>query len=89
MGVVPIFPIFPQKSIRISHCLIQMPEWVRDYVILHEMAHLIEPNHSKSFWNIVSHYSLSERAKGYLIAKGFEIEDKSDLEENGLKEVTG
>jgi predicted metal-dependent hydrolase len=50
-----------------------MPDWVRDYVLIHEMAHLIEPNHSKSFWDIVSRYELAERARGYLMAAGFEI----------------
>ncbi len=55
-------------TIRLSQRLTGMPEWVRDYVIIHEMAHIIEPNHSKSFWLLVSRYKLAERAKGYLMA---------------------
>jgi len=42
------------KRIRISYRLGEMPDWVRDYVIVHELAHLIEPNHSSNFWNIVN-----------------------------------
>lgn len=60
-------------DIRISHRVGLMPDWVRDYVLIHEMAHLIEPNHSKSFWDIVSRYELSERARGYLMAAGLGI----------------
>ena len=63
---------FKAKTIRISHRLTEMPEWVRDYVIIHEMAHILQPNHSQSFWRLVSHYRLTERARGYLLAKGFE-----------------
>ena len=37
---------------------------------MHEMAHLIEPNHGKEFWRIVSRYPLAERARGYLIGAG-------------------
>lgn len=66
------------KTIRVSHRLIQMPVWVRDYVIIHEMAHLIEPSHSKVFWEIVSRYKLTERARGYLMAKGLDREEELD-----------
>ena len=62
-------------AIRISHRLSRMPEWVRDCVIIHEMAHLIEPNHGPAFWNIVSRYELAERAKGYLMAVGLDSEN--------------
>jgi len=57
-------------NIRIAHRIGLMPAWVRDYVIIHEMAHLIEPNHSRAFWDIVSRYRLAERARGFLIAAG-------------------
>ena len=39
------------------NCLImKMPETVRDYVIVHELAHRKELNHSTKFWTIVSEY---------------------------------
>jgi predicted metal-dependent hydrolase len=56
--------------IRISHRISAMPAWVKDYVIIHELAHLAVPDHSKAFWDIVSRYKLAERARGYLIAAG-------------------
>jgi len=64
--------------IRISHRLGLMPAWVRDYVIVHEMAHLLQPNHSREFWGIVSRYKLAERAKGYLMAVGGQREDEPE-----------
>ena len=67
---------YRKGTIRISSRLASMPQWVRDYVIVHEMAHIIQPNHSKSFWEIVSRYKLTERARGYLIAKGLESEEE-------------
>ena len=71
---------YKKKTIRISHYLAHMPEWVRDYVIIHEMAHILEPNHSKAFWDIVYRYKLTERARGFLIAKGMEDNQESDIE---------
>ena len=58
---------YRSTNIRISHRIGLMPEWVRDYVVLHEMAHLVEPNHGQAFWDIVSRYKLAERARGYLM----------------------
>ncbi|MDD5730956.1 MAG: M48 family metallopeptidase [Candidatus Omnitrophica bacterium] len=69
---------YTEARIRISHRISLMPKWVRDYVIVHEMAHLIEPNHGRAFWEIVARYSLSERARGYLMAVGLESLDLED-----------
>ncbi|KJJ85154.1 metal-dependent hydrolase [Candidatus Omnitrophus magneticus] len=62
-------------EIRISVELARMPVWVRDYVIVHELAHLIEPNHGEKFRALENRYEFTERAKGYLIAKGFNEDD--------------
>lgn len=63
----------PNKcTIRLSHTLLEMPKWVLDYVIIHEMTHLLHPNHSKEFWVKVGEYEFTERARGFLMAKGME-----------------
>jgi predicted metal-dependent hydrolase len=59
---------FLAKTIRISERLAQMPRWVEDYVIVHELAHLEEPNHGRKFRALVRRYPLAERAIGYLMA---------------------
>ncbi len=64
------------KMIRISDRIATMPQWVQDYVIIHELAHLIHPNHSKKFWEKVYQYKYTERAKGYLIAVGMKSDKK-------------
>jgi hypothetical protein len=55
-------------TIRVSSRLASVPAWVREYVIVHELAHLLEPNHSADFWKLVSAFPLTERARGYLLA---------------------
>lgn len=62
-------------TIRISDRLAAMPAWVRDYVLVHEMAHLVEPNHGKRFWSLVNRYPLTERARGFLMGVGLEAAD--------------
>ena len=59
-------------TIRISHRLMQMPVFVRDYVVVHELAHLVESNHGPKFRELVDRYPRAERARGYLMAVGME-----------------
>ncbi len=63
-------------TIRLSHRLSEMPTWVLDYVIVHELAHLLQSNHSPRFWKLVNRYQLTERARGFLMAKGMEEDDE-------------
>jgi predicted metal-dependent hydrolase len=53
-------------TIRLSARLQEMPTWVQDYVLVHELAHLIEPGHGARFWRLVDSYPRTERARGYL-----------------------
>ncbi len=59
------------RMIRLSDRLKPMPSWVVDYVLLHELAHLVEPSHSAAFWRLVSRYPHAEKAKGFL--EGFQL----------------
>ncbi|NOX63689.1 MAG: M48 family metallopeptidase [Chloroflexi bacterium] len=52
------------REIRISHRLAKTPVWVLDYVLMHELAHLLEPNHGPRFWKLVNQYPRTERARG-------------------------
>jgi predicted metal-dependent hydrolase len=54
------------KAIRLSARLQGMPAWVIDYVLVHELAHLIESGHTPQFWAWVDRYPRAERAKGFL-----------------------
>ncbi|WP_148613951.1 M48 family metallopeptidase [Nocardioides rubriscoriae] len=56
-----------ERTIRLSERLRTMPGWVVDYVIVHELAHLLEPGHDAGFWAWVERYPRSERARGYLL----------------------
>ena len=59
-------------TIRLSHRLAEMPVWVLKYVLVHELAHLVEGNHGPNFWAVVNQYPLTERARGYLMGVGME-----------------
>lgn len=56
--------------------LIKAPMFVIDYVIVHELAHLMEANHTPRFWNIVrARVPTSEKAKGWLKEHGQILEE--------------
>ena len=61
--------------IRISTRLAAFPDWVIDYVIVHELAHLEVAGHGDDFWRLANRYPRAERAIGYLIAKAGEGDD--------------
>lgn len=60
-----------RKSIRISHHVQGMPDWVLDYVLLHELSHLIHADHSPAFWAQMAGYPHLERAKAFLEGASF------------------
>lgn len=57
-------------TIRVSDRVADLPDWVRDYVVMHELAHLVDASHSRRFWELVGRYARAERARGYLMALG-------------------
>lgn len=71
-----------QKTICISYRVASMPQFVKEYLVMHELAHLIEANHSVRFWQWVNKYPRTERARGYLMPAGLEGLDEppSDIE---------
>lgn len=53
-------------TIRLSTQLQGLPGWVVDYVVLHELAHLLVAGHGEDFWALLEDYPRTERARGYL-----------------------
>ena len=41
------------RAIRLSRRLEGMPSWVIDYVLVHELMHIPQPNHGPRFWRLV------------------------------------
>lgn len=72
-----------ERTIRLSERLQGMPVWVLDYVIIHELAHLLEPGHDASFWAWVDRYPKSRKAQGYLLgwSEGARITPPSEFED--------
>ena len=53
-------------TIRISTLLQDVPDWVLDYVLIHELTHLVVPDHGKEFKAIMGKYERFDEAKGFL-----------------------
>jgi predicted metal-dependent hydrolase len=60
------------RTVRISSKLAPFPGWVLDYVLVHELAHLSVGPHNDEFWALVNRFPKSERARGFLIARGLD-----------------
>jgi predicted metal-dependent hydrolase len=57
-------------TIRLSRRLDGMPAYVVDYVLLHELAHLLVPGHGAAFWSELGGFERLERARGFLEGVG-------------------
>ena len=64
-----------EGAIRVSDRLQGMPEYVLDYVLLHELTHLLHADHGPGFWALLSGYPHLEKAKGFL--EGVEYQSRS------------
>jgi len=58
-------------TIRLSNKLQPMPQWVIDYVLVHELAHLLVAGHNAAFWKLVEAYPETHRAKAFLEGVAF------------------
>lgn len=72
------------RTIRLSTRLQGMPPWVIDYVLLHELAHLVEHGHGPRFWALLADYPKLERARGYL--EGFAAARDGSIGGDGSEE---
>jgi predicted metal-dependent hydrolase len=59
---------FTSGAIRIATRAATLPDWVLDYLLVHELAHLEHSDHGPAFHELENRYPLAERAKGYLMA---------------------
>jgi predicted metal-dependent hydrolase len=73
------------RSIRLSTRLQGMPAWVTDYVLVHELAHLIEQGHGPRFWRLLETYPRTERARGFL--EGFAAARQLPITEGDVSEA--
>ena len=67
----------PKNNVIFNWRLIKAPMFVIDYVIVHELAHLLESNHTSIFWNIVA-----VQVPNYQLAKNWLREHGNVLEED-------
>jgi hypothetical protein len=58
------------REIRLSHRLRAVPEWVLDAVLVHELAHLVHPNHSPAFHATANRFPRHHEAGIFLAGYG-------------------
>ena len=66
----------PRNNLSFNWRLIKAPMFVIDYVIVHELAHLLETNHTPHFWSIVrAKTTAMDKAKAWLKEHGGLLEE--------------
>ena len=78
-------------TIRLSDRLQGMPGYVVDYVLLHELVHLLEPGHDEGFWGWLERYDLTERARGFLegVSAAGQIEESQGSDDGDVAPYDG
>lgn len=72
----------PMGNLSFNLRMAALPERLKEYIVIHELAHLLEPNHSKRFWRIVKRqypdYQAAEQElkKYWLILERNEVWEK-------------
>jgi hypothetical protein len=61
---------FHSGEIRLSHRLRSVPEWVLDAVLVHELAHLVHPDHSPAFHQLADRFARHGEAGLFLAGYG-------------------
>ncbi len=72
------------RSIRLSAQLRDMPDWVVDYVLLHELAHLLVAGHGRQFWALLEGYPRLAEAKAFLAGVSHAADRGLDLPPYGF-----
>ncbi len=74
-------------QIRLSHRLKGVPDWVLDAVLVHELAHLVHPDHSPSFHELANRYPRQHEAAIFLegYALGLERASANAFRRNGAR----
>lgn len=66
----------PGNNLNFNWRLIKAPMFAIDYVIVHELVHLIEANHTPRFWNVVrAQLPAMDRARNWLREHGQSLEE--------------
>lgn len=63
-----------KKEIRLNAKLVMLPKNLMEYVVVHELCHLIELNHSKNFWAYVSNFCDVKKCRAELKQYNYLIE---------------
>ena len=78
------------RTIRLNAALRSMPRWVLEAVVAHELAHVIHPDHSPEFWELLhSVYPETERAMAFLEGVGWLASNWEEMSPVDFVQLTG